>query len=168
MQVTATLVPIADTKAHRPGIRGRLQSGQPNPIDVHVGSRLRHRRMLLGLSQGQLGEALGLTFQQIRKYESGTNRISASRLWKLSTVLVCSVAYFFDHIDKPTADMSPRNLQTSGATTTIGASAISRETIELVRAYYRIPAEHVRRQLYLLMLMVSRAGSADQLDVWAS
>src|SRR4029077_17308920 len=69
---------------------------QPNPIDIHVGSRVRLRRMMLGMSQERLGEHLGITFQQIQKYEKGTNRIGASRLQHIARVLTVPVAFFFE------------------------------------------------------------------------
>src|SRR6476659_2664637 len=79
-------------------------SRRPNPIDVHVGSRVRFRRMLLGMSQERLGEKLGLTFQQIQKYEKGINRIGASRLFDLAQVLGVSVQFFYE--EAPAADAS--------------------------------------------------------------
>jgi ribosome-binding protein aMBF1 (putative translation factor) len=82
---------------------GRSSSSSPNPVDVHVGSRLRLRRQLLGLSQQRLAEALKLTFQQLQKYERGTNRVSASRLWDLSGILSCPVSYFFEEMDEETS-----------------------------------------------------------------
>src|SRR5271154_7056246 len=124
-------------------IRGRTLSGKPNPIDVHVGNRVRLRRTLLGMSQEKLGEAIGLTFQQVQKYERGANRIGASRLWELSGVLDVPVQYFF-------AEMSPdtvaamRQIQQSQGLAPPPAAAFEaepmarRETLELVRAYYRI------------------------------
>src|SRR5438128_12652470 len=92
------------------GRRRRQKSDKPNPIDIHVGSRVRLRRTLLGMSQEKLGESLGLTFQQVQKYERGANRIGASRLWDLSRVLECPVAFFFEEMDQQTASASPRNL----------------------------------------------------------
>src|SRR5215470_6564813 len=80
------------------GRRRRQKSDKPNPIDIHVGSRVRLRRTLLGMSQERLGEAIGLTFQQVQKYERGANRVGASRLYDLSRVLDVSVSYFFDEI----------------------------------------------------------------------
>src|SRR3954463_10029808 len=80
----------------RRGTGGRPKPGKPNPIDVHVGSRVRLRRTLLGMSQEKLGEAIGLTFQQVQKYERGANRIGASRLFDLSRVLDVPVSFFFD------------------------------------------------------------------------
>src|SRR5579864_1004335 len=79
----------------------RNKSGHPNPIDVHVGARVRLRRTLLGMSQEKLGQAIGLTFQQVQKYERGTNRIGASRLHELAQVLDVSVAFFFEDLNMP-------------------------------------------------------------------
>src|SRR5258707_1346983 len=73
-------------------------NGRPNPIDVHVGSRIRRRRTLLGMSQERLGDALGLTFQQVQKYERGMNRVGASRLFALSQVLDVPISFFFDDV----------------------------------------------------------------------
>ena len=74
----------------------KLPAGKPNPVDVHVGSRVRYRRMIIGMSQEKLGERMNLTFQQIQKYEKGTNRIGASRLFQLSKILEVPVGYFFE------------------------------------------------------------------------
>src|SRR5579863_9615745 len=81
------------------GRRRRRKSDKPSPIDVHVGSRVRLRRTLLGMSQERLGQAIGLTFQQVQKYERGANRIGASRLFDLSRVLDVPVSFFFDDIN---------------------------------------------------------------------
>src|SRR3954470_4014359 len=83
------------------GLRNRAapEKVEPNPIDVHVGHKLRARRTLLGLSQEKVGEAMGLTFQQVQKYERGANRIGASRLWDMSRILNCPVSYFFEELD---------------------------------------------------------------------
>src|SRR5579862_1779426 len=94
---TKTKVKKPDAPRRRSG-RGRTPSGKPNPIDVHVGSRVRLRRTLLGMSQEKLGEAIGLTFQQVQKYERGANRVGASRLYDLSQVLDVPVSYFFEEI----------------------------------------------------------------------
>jgi transcriptional regulator with XRE-family HTH domain len=132
--------------------RGRMPSGKPNPVDVHVGNRVRLRRTLLGMSQEKLGESLGLTFQQVQKYERGANRIGASRLWDLSRVLDCPVAFFFEEMDQETASASPRNLsvETPDLEPREGDQMTKRETLELVRAYYRIKDYHVRRRIYEL------------------
>ncbi len=132
--------------------RGRMPSGKPNPVDVHVGGRVRLRRTLLGMSQEKLGEAIGLTFQQVQKYERGANRIGASRLWDLSRVLDCPMSYFFEEMDATTASASPRNLsvETPDVETRESDPMTKRETLELVRAYYRIKDYHVRRRIYEL------------------
>ena len=117
-----------------------------NPIDVHVGSRVRLRRMLLGMSQEKLGEHLGLTFQQIQKYETGANRVSASRLWDIAETLNVNVAFFFDGLDKPDTLGSPD-----------GDLLVDREALELVRSYYAIP-ENQRRQLFELAKVLSSAA----------
>jgi transcriptional regulator with XRE-family HTH domain len=141
-----------DLEAGQRSARGRMPSGKPNPVDVHVGNRVRLRRTLLGMSQEKLGESLGLTFQQVQKYERGANRIGASRLWDLSRVLDCPVAFFFEEMDQETASASPRNLsvETPDLEPREGDQMTKRETLELVRAYYRIKDYHVRRRIYEL------------------
>jgi len=109
MDFTQDIKNSTDRVAHR-SVRGRMPSGKPNPVDVYVGNRVKHRRMGLGMSQEQLGVALGVTFQQVQKYERGANRIGASRLWDLSRVLECPVSYFYDDMDEQTASCSPRKL----------------------------------------------------------
>ncbi len=131
---------------------------RPSPIDVHVGSRVRLRRTLLGMSQEKLGEALGLTFQQVQKYERGVNRIGASRLFDLGRVLDVPIGFFFD-------DMPPE-MGGSASARRYGASASGfadaqdgfeddtlhrRETLELVRAYYRITDPSVRKRVFDLI-----------------
>ncbi len=90
--------------------RGRTADGSPNPIDVYVGARVKMRRTLLGMSQEKLGEAIGLTFQQVQKYERGLNRISASRLFDISKVLEVPIGFFFEEMDDQVAELSPRML----------------------------------------------------------
>jgi transcriptional regulator with XRE-family HTH domain len=143
---------IKDDTTPMRSTRGRMPSGKPNPVDVHVGARVRLRRTLLGMSQEKLGEAIGLTFQQVQKYERGANRIGASRLWDLSRVLDCPMSFFFEEMDDETASSSPRNL--SGDSRDLeprdNDPMTKRETLELVRAYYRINDYHVRRRIYEL------------------
>lgn len=137
----------------RPAKVERLPPGVPNPVDIHVGSRVRLRRTLLGLSQEKLGEAVGLTFQQIQKYERGANRIGASRLFEFSRILDVPVSFFFD-------DMSERLKGNDGQTAagladqqqvTLEPDPLTRrETLELVRAYYRIADPQVRKRLFEL------------------
>ena len=91
-------------------VRGRLSDGTPNPIDLYVGSRVRLRRSILGMSQERLAAELGVTFQQVQKYERGANRIGASRLWDLAQVLGVSVDFFYQDIDTATTNQSPRKM----------------------------------------------------------
>src|SRR6201991_4587764 len=124
-------------------------SRRPNPIDVHVGSRVRFRRMLLGMSQEKLGEKLGLTFQQIQKYEKGINRIGASRLFDLAQVLGVSVQFFYE--EAPT--LEPSLLPTDGsADKTEDEHSIveflrSRDGLELNKAFVRISDAKARRAI---------------------
>lgn len=90
--------------------RGRAPYNQPNQIDIHVGNVIRIRRVMLKMSQAELGKRLGLTFQQIQKYEKGLNRVGASRLWDISQVLDFPIEKFFASMDKDVINSSPRNL----------------------------------------------------------
>src|SRR5882672_3836956 len=96
--------------------RGRKSSGHmasqgfPNPIDVHVGQRIRQRRSLLGMSQEKVAQALGLTFQQVQKYERGTNRVGSSRLFDLTRILSVPISYFFEEMEASVAYKSPSRL----------------------------------------------------------
>src|SRR4029079_15338710 len=116
-------------------------NAKPNPIDVHVGSRIRLRRTLLGMSQERLGEALGLTFQQVQKYERGVNRVGASRLFDLSRVLDVPISFFFDDMPESLASTygGPAHRRSTGfseAQDSFSDDALNRrETLELVRAY---------------------------------
>ncbi len=125
-------------------------TGIPNPVDVHVGARLRVRRTLLGMSQTTLGDAIGLTFQQVQKYERGSNRISASRLFALTRVLDVPIQYFFD--DMPTAIAASSPAQGGGKGKELPSYELDpmakRETLELVRAYYKISNPQVRKRLF--------------------
>ena len=142
----------ADFPRKRP-VRRRPKLDHPNPIDVHVGSRVRLRRTLLGMSQEKLGEAIGLTFQQVQKYERGTNRIGASRLWELSAVLDVPVQFFFGEMAPETlVEMSRITSRQPAAEAEAGpiGPVVRPETLDLMRAYDRIPVASVRRRLYEL------------------
>ena len=136
--------------------RGRMPSGKPNPIDVHVGARVRLRRTLLGMSQEKLGEAIGLTFQQVQKYERGANRIGASRLFDLSRVLDVPVSFFFDDMSEDVQQQSPVHIIKGPMGLSEDPAPYEpdpmsrRETLELVRAYYNIQDPQVRRRVYEL------------------
>ncbi len=130
----------------------------PDPVDVHVGARLRLRRNLLGLSQEQLGKAGGLTFQQIQKYERGTNRMGASRLFQFAKLLDVPVSYFFDDVRGERAAIHPsagfaeiEQTQLEGGPHADAEVLHRRETLELIRAYYRITDKKTRRKVYELV-----------------
>jgi transcriptional regulator with XRE-family HTH domain len=141
---------------------GRMASkGFPNPIDVHVGSRIRLRRTLLGISQEKLAEAIGLTFQQVQKYEKGANRVSSSRLVDLANALDVSVAYFFEEMSATVQGQTPAMLmdvKNLPRPSDEKDPMAKRETLELVRAYYRIPDPAVRKRVFELTKAVARAG----------
>ena len=136
---------------------GTEKETRPSPIDVHVGSRIRLRRTLLGMSQERLGEALGLTFQQVQKYERGVNRVGASRLFDLSRVLDVPISFFFDDMPDSLAasfgGLTPRRAGTLSETSdSFNDETLSRrETLELVRAYYRITDPAVRKRVFELI-----------------
>jgi len=127
---------------------------KPDPIDVYVGSRVRLRRSLLGMSQEKLGTALGLTFQQIQKYERGANRIGSSRLYKLSRILDVPVAFFFE--DMPSDAMGDYGgMEESGGSAFAGDMLTRRETVDLLRAYYGISNAEIRRRIYEVAKAIS-------------
>lgn len=140
--------------------RGEKES-KPSPIDQHVGSRIRLRRTLMGMSQERLGEALGLTFQQVQKYERGVNRVGASRLFDLSRVLDVPISFFFDDMpDQLASTFGTQNTSLSSRRAVGFADAQDafaddmfsrRETLELVRAYYRITDAAVRKRVFDLI-----------------
>jgi transcriptional regulator with XRE-family HTH domain len=135
---------------------GSDRESRPSPIDVHVGSRIRLRRTLLGMSQERLGESLGLTFQQVQKYERGVNRVGASRLFDLSRVLDVPISFFFDDMpDSLAANFGGVPGRRTGGVETqdpFGDDTLSRrETLELVRAYYRITDPSVRKRVFDLI-----------------
>ena len=149
--------------AVRRGRRGRRTG--PHPVDIHVGSRVRMRRTLLGMSQEKLGDALGLTFQQVQKYERGANRVGASRLFEISRVLDVPVSFFFEEMPAETASLSMLSAGGSGAAEEIEEferdPLAKRETLELVRAYYRIADPRVRKRVFELTKAVASGIEED-------
>jgi transcriptional regulator with XRE-family HTH domain len=129
---------------------GRRKTDKPNPIDIHVGSRIRLRRNMLALSQEKLGEAIGLTFQQVQKYERGANRVGASRLHELSRVLDVPVSFFFDDLD-PVRAPALQGFSESPGESFDSDPLRKRETLELVSAYYEIEDVVLRRRLFDLV-----------------
>ena len=146
------------TRPRKKRSRGSAKGG-PNPVDIHVGARLRLRRTLLGMSQDKLGQALGLTFQQVQKYERGANRIGSSRLYQLGHILHVPVSYFFDDmpldVALPQGSRGGRGLGDQAQQPFDDDSLPRRETLELARAYYRITDPKVRKQLFELTKSLS-------------
>ena len=137
--------------------RAKSDTGRPDPVDSHVGSRVRLRRTLRGMSQEKLGNAVGLTFQQIQKYERGLNRIGSSRLYQFSKVLDVPVAFFFDEMP---GDMgSQPSLASQVQQATYDENMSRRETLELVRAYYKVENRNTRKRIYELVKAIG-AGKA--------
>jgi transcriptional regulator with XRE-family HTH domain len=119
-------------------------------VDVHVGKRIRHRRWMNGTTQQQLAEAVGIKFQQIQKYETGMNRVSASRLWDIAKVLNVEVSFFFEGLDaQPSEEGSKSDMP--------GDILTDKEALELLRSYYAIP-ENQRRRLFDLARVLSEAA----------
>ncbi len=139
----------------------RLPPGVPNPVDIHVGARLRLRRTLLGKSQEKLGAAVGLTFQQVQKYERGANRMGASRLFQFCQILCVPITYFFDEMPsglKTAEAQVSRGLSDQGQAPRDSDPLARRETLELVRAYYKIADPRVRKRLFELVKSLVRSG----------
>jgi transcriptional regulator with XRE-family HTH domain len=144
--------------------RGRQgRRGVPHPVDIHVGSRVRMRRTLLGMSQEKLGEALGLTFQQVQKYERGANRIGASRLFEISRILDVPVSFFFEEMSAEAANARAASLPglAEEQEEMERDPLAKRETLELVRAYYRITDPRVRKRMFELTKAVAGSGDED-------
>ncbi len=138
-----------------------MPPGVPNPVDIHVGSRVRLRRTLLGMSQERLGDAVGLTFQQIQKYERGANRIGASRLFELTQILDVPISFFFDDMAdelKTREGRMAKGLRDRGQSRLEPDPMAKRETLELVRAYYRITDPRVRKRVFELTKSVASAA----------
>ncbi len=137
-----------------------MRSDRDKEIDAHVGRRLRLRRTLLGMNQSALGHTVDITFQQIQKYENGKNRIGSSRLYQFSQILDVPVSFFFDEMPKELAGRPPGS---SGDQVAVGEDdqMLRRETLELVRAYYRIsnPGNRKRAREFVKLISDLAAGA---------
>lgn len=127
----------------------------PNPVDKHVGSRVRMRRVLIGMSQEKLGEALGITFQQIQKYEKGTNRIGASRMQQIATVMAVPVSFFFE--DAPTGDAKAPGFGESTGSDYVVDFLTTTEGLQLNKSFVRIADPKVRRKIVDLVASLAEA-----------
>ena len=143
-------------RGKQPGTRG----GGPDPVDIHVGKRVKLRRTLLHISQEQLASDIGVTFQQVQKYESGHNRVSASRLFDISRVLNCPISYFFEDIGpETTGDRATPGAREGLAEENqeFGSDPMQRtETLELVRAYWRLHNPELRTNVLSLLNNISK------------
>ena len=142
--------------------RGRCRNGTPNPVDIYIGRQIRRRRLNLGLTQENLAAEMGLTFQQIQKYERGLNRISGSRLWDISQILKVPLNYFFCGIDEKVSNQSPRMLHRADRPQTdeffdsgVNDLLYQPETIDLLTAYYNIKNPQARRTVFELLMTLS-------------
>lgn len=157
MQALSDLEPPVLTGDPHEGALASATNGGANPIDLHVGRRLRQRRTALGLSQEKLGEALGLTFQQVQKYERGVNRVGASRLYDISRALGVPVCYFYEEIgDQPASERRGAGGQDSLGR--LAGPAADPETAELVRAFSLIADQGTRKDV---LNIVRRFGQAE-------
>lgn len=120
-----------------------------HPVDVHVGKRIRHRRWVSGTTQQQLADQVGIKFQQIQKYETGMNRVSASRLWDIAHALGVEVSFFFEGLDSDLIESDGSGMP--------GDVMTDKEALDLLRSYYAIP-EHQRRRLFDLARVLSEAA----------
>lgn len=150
-------------------LRGRLSDGTPNPIDRHVGGRIRLRRTMLGLSQEKLAEELGITFQQVQKYEKGMNRVGASRLWDLAQVLGVPVDFFYMDMDESSRKKSPRNISSLQAdedsTDGFNLNILGRKDIaELIRYYDAIKNPSVCKGIINLLKILSQSNIIPKRD----
>lgn len=139
-----------------------LESRTPNPVDLHVGARIRMRRRMQSVSQERLADALGLTFQQVQKYERGANRVSASKLYEIATTLHAPISYFFDGLDDPAGDGA--RADTAGDEQTVHAFLMTSEGLDLARGFTRIARGRVRRRLLELIRALAENGDHDSAD----
>ncbi len=148
------------SRVRRP-VKKQTSRGGPHPIDVHVGFRVRLRRNLLGMSQTKLGRAIGVTFQQIQKYERGVNRVGASRLFNLSRALDVPISFFFEDLSPAAAGGGRRRakgLSKAPAAVLEPDSLSRRETVELIRAYYRVKDPKLRTRVLDLLQAHGKAS----------
>ncbi|MBV8744162.1 MAG: helix-turn-helix transcriptional regulator [Xanthobacteraceae bacterium] len=127
----------------------------PNPIDRHVGSRVRMRRMMLGMSQEKLGDALGLTFQQVQKYEKGANRIGASRLQQISQILQVPVSFFFEGVPSPRTEQRPEGLSEAPSPAYVSDFLATSDGLALTKAFVRITDAKLRRRIVDLVEQIA-------------
>ena len=137
-----------------------MSTKAPNPVDKHVGSRVRMRRIMLGMSQEKLGEALGLTFQQVQKYEKGTNRVGASRLQQISEILQVPVSFLFD--GGPTSSVNADGMSEAPSPAYVSDFLATSEGLALIRAFTRITDAKLRRSVVDLVEQMASRETPDK------
>jgi transcriptional regulator with XRE-family HTH domain len=137
-----------------------MSTKAPNPVDKHVGSRVRMRRIMLGMSQEKLGEALGLTFQQVQKYEKGTNRVGASRIQQISEVLQVPVSFLFE--GSPSGAISSAGFGEGTSPAYVADFLATSEGVALTRAFTRISDGRLRRSIVDLVEQIAARESPDK------
>lgn len=144
--------------------RSRPDDEGPNPVDTHVGTKVKTRRLMLGLSQEELANAIGLTFQQVQKYEKGTNRISVSRLMDISRALKTPLDYFLDGCGNgwSTRKLSIRGVSDVKQEPLEPDPMVTKDVIELVRSYSKIKTPQLKKQLLEMAKAMAASASADK------
>ena len=137
-----------------------MSTKAPNPVDKYVGSRVRMRRIMLGMSQEKLGEALGLTFQQVQKYEKGTNRVGASRLQQISEILQVPVSFLFD--GGPSGVVNAEGFREGGSPAYVSDFLATAEGLALTRAFTRISDAKMRRSIVELVEQIAAHEGPDK------
>ena len=137
-----------------------MSTKAPDPVDKYVGSRVRMRRIMLGMSQEKLGEALGLTFQQVQKYEKGTNRVGASRLQQISEILQVPVSFLFD--GGPSGTVNAEGFSEGGSPAYVSDFLATSEGLALTRAFTRITDAKMRRSIVELVEQVAAREGPDK------
>jgi transcriptional regulator with XRE-family HTH domain len=140
------------------------ESRLPNPVDLHVGARIRMRRRMQGVSQERLAEALGLTFQQVQKYERGANRVSASKLYDIAATLRAPISYFFEGLSDPSSEDGADAGDGGADEQTVHAFLMTSEGLELARCFTRLPRGRVRRRFLELIRAISGDDLTDEAD----
>ena len=137
-----------------------MSTKAPNPVDKYVGSRVRMRRIMLGMSQEKLGEALGLTFQQVQKYEKGTNRVGASRIQQISEILQVPVSFLFE--GGPSGNASTQNFNEGTSPAYVSDFLATSEGLALTRAFTRITDSKLRRSIVELVEQIAAQEAPDK------
>ncbi len=143
-------------------MRETVEIHAPNPVDLHVGARIRMRRRMQGVSQEKLAEALGLTFQQVQKYERGANRVSASKLYEIAAALKTPIAYFFDGLADPSADNDETDQPRAAVEQSVHAFLTTAEGLELAALFPRLARGRLRRRILELVRAIASDEEEDE------